>query len=109
MTNMESKEAKLSLMSDSRGIQLTINFYTLSLAMGPQAYSSNRGEGVNTYKQADIKSATSVEVAIFDDKGCYMLPQDVAGWVEVSLLPDLIHALDINDLPWAIRICGQTP
>jgi len=37
-----------------------------------------------------------------------MHPEQVAGWLEVYELPSLIQALAQDDLPWAIRICGQT-
>lgn len=110
MTNMETKKtAKLTLMEGARGIQLEVGKYTLSLAMGYSSYCSNRNFGKNYADELEDPSATSVEVAIFDAKYNYLLPQQVAGWVEVSDLPSLIQALAVDDLPWAIRICGQSP
>ena len=109
MTNMETKkEATIRIMDGSRGIQLDVGFYKLSLGMSGFHYCSNKDSNSCYSDEVITPEATSVEVAIFDENMEVVLPEQVAGWVEVSLLPHLIEALASNDLPWAFRICGQT-
>ena len=103
------KEATIRIMDGSRGIQLDVGFYKLSLGMSGFHYCSNKDSNSCYSDEVITPEATSVEVAIFDEDMEFVLPEQVAGWIEVSRLPELIEALDTNNLPWAIRICGQAP
>ena len=108
MTNMETKKT-IRIMDGSRGIQLEVGKYKLSMGMSGFHYCSNKDTNSCYSDEVVTPSATSVEVALFDEDMKFLLPEQVAGWVEVSELPELIQALAQDDLPWAIRICGQAP
>jgi len=107
---MESKkEAQIKIMDGSRGIQLDVGKYKLSMGMSAFHYSSNSDSSASYAQEMQSPSAISVEVALLDGEDKFLLPEQVAGWIEVSKLPRLIQALAHDDLPCAIRICGQTP
>tara|TARA_R110000787_G_scaffold173338_1_gene285970 strand:+ start:287 stop:691 length:405 start_codon:yes stop_codon:yes gene_type:complete len=105
---METKKT-IRIMDGSRGIQLEVGKYKLSMGMSGFHYCSNKDTNSCYSDEVVTPSATSVEVALFDEDMKFLLPEQVAGWVEVSELPELIQALAQDDLPWAIRICGQAP
>jgi len=64
---------------------------TLSVGIGSMHYAGNRG--------ADGGAPSStMEIAVFSKEGDFLLENEVAGYVEVSLLPGLLMCLEKGNL-----------
>ena len=94
-------------MQNGRGIQFTTsNSYVVSIGYGPGHYCENYNAAMDGSENVPT---STMEVAIMDDRsecGHYgefvCLPYDVAPNVPVSVMGDIILAVERND--WA-RVC----
>lgn len=108
----------IECMENSRGFQISnLSGYTLSIGIGPGHYCDNNR--LNTLPTTPLSSAlgrhdsekatTTMEVAILrDDGGGFCcLPNDVAGYVPVSKLKNLIVAVMLHDWARVCFLCGE--
>jgi hypothetical protein len=88
-------------MQNGRGIQFTTsNNYVVSIGFGIGHYCDNYNGGIDG---SETVPTSTMEVAIMDASGEFVcLPYDVASYVPVSVMGDIILAVECND--WA-RVC----
>ena len=102
----------MNTFDDGRGLQInTSNGYIVSIGIGGGHYCENHHKSFDAPRDA----TSTMEVAIMrqEDHPDYnperigkcdfvCLPYDVAGWIPVSAMGDIILAVECND--WA-RVC----
>ena len=98
---MDSMKQTIQPMQNGRGIQFTTsNGYTVSIGFGPGHYCENYDAALDG---CETVPTSTMEVAILDDRNKFVcLPYDVASYVPVSVMGDIILAVECND--WA-RVC----
>jgi len=85
---------KNTIKSLRAGFQIKFkNEYTLSVGIGRNHYCDNHNIG--DFGDEEQLPTSTMEVAIIDPSGNFsIIPDDVAGWVPVERLPDLIEAVE---------------
>jgi len=104
---MKQEKATLQMKPNGRGFAFkTRNGYTLSVAVGAGSYSDNQNVAMDTLADP---ATTTMEVAIMTEEGNFtVLPYDVAGFVPVVVLGDLIEAIEGRDWERVLLLVGET-
>ena len=103
-------EARTTLDPGPHGFHLTYpNGYKLSIQYGIGNYCDN--QSCNSRNYADHKAldiTATFECAIFDSKDDFaVLHNDVAGWILMDSLGDLIKAVQQKEWKTVRSICGE--
>jgi len=80
------------------------NGYAVSIGVGAGHYSDN----FDLFKPENLAPTTTMEVAIFNDRnGFVVLPYDVAAYVPVYCLGDILEAVEFRDWERVCFLCNQ--
>ena len=79
------------------------NGYDVSIGVGSSHYSDNHCMDMREHNDP----TTTMEVAIMCDGNFVCLPYDVAGYVPVARLFDIIHAVEGRDWERVCDLCDQ--
>ena len=102
---MEHMKQTIESFQDNRGIRIgTSNGYTVSIGFGGGHYCENYAAPL---RDAKILPTSNMEVAIMNKAQDFVcLPHDVAGYVNVSQLGDIVAAVEANDWARVCFLCG---
>ena len=108
----------MNTFEDGRGIQInTSNGYTVSIGLGSGHYCENynagygeHGEHTSTMEVAIMRHTSHPDYNPERNMGAdfVCLPMDVASYVPVSVLGDLVLAVECNDWARACFLCGES-
>ena len=81
------------------------NGYEVSIGVGVQHYSDNNAMAFGQ----DPEPTTTMEVAIFNEGNDFVvLPYDVAGYVPVARLGDILDAVEGRDWDLVCDLCNES-
>ena len=97
----------ITAMQNGRGIQFTTsNGYVVSIGFGPGHYCENYNAALDG---SETVPTSTMEVAIMDASSEFVcLPYDVAPNVSVSVMGDIILAVECNDWARVCFLCGES-
>ena len=95
-------------MDNSRGFQISgLNGHVLSIGIGSGHYCENRSFDYNSGSDAH-KPTSTMEVAVMREGGGFVcLEHNVAGWVPVSKLDEIIRAVRNGHWDTVRDLCGE--
>ena len=104
---MDSMKQTITSMQNGRGIQInTSNGYTVSIGFGPGHYCENYDAALNG---CETVPTSTMEVAIMDKAQNFVcLPYDVGSYVPVSVMGDILLAVECNDWARVCFLCGDS-
>ena len=80
------------------------NGYAVSIGVGAQHYSDNNAMAFGQ----DPEPTSTMEVAIFDGNDFVVLPYDVAAYVPVARLGDILDAVEGRDWERVCFLCMES-
>tara|TARA_R110002096_G_scaffold369919_1_gene563381 strand:+ start:1066 stop:1407 length:342 start_codon:yes stop_codon:yes gene_type:complete len=97
MMSPEKTKFAESIKTRSEGFQMYFaDGFKLSIGTGSRHYCDNSGNGIELGGE---KATSTMEVALMNSMDDFVvLPDDVAGWVPVTRLADIIQA--VSDKRW---------
>ena len=105
------KDKTTTLKGGAHGFHLTFpDGFVLSCQYGIANYCHNQDYSMRPMPEhGDLGETSTMEVALMDSKGHFVvLEHDVAGWVPVSVLGNLIAAVEAHDWEHFALLCGET-
>ena len=99
----------IECMDNSSGFQIAgLNGYVLSIGIGSGHYCDNRSFDYNICDSDAHKPTSTMEVAVMREGGGFVcLENQVAGWVPVSKLDELIKAVRNGHWDTVRDLCGE--
>ena len=97
-----------SLKLTNRNIRMEFpNGYVLSVALGAGTYSDNYMAEMD--KDGEHPPSKTMEIAVFNPDGAFCeLQFEVAAYVDVEMLPAIMHCVESEDFESLRVLCGES-